>query len=154
VAAQGALTYAHATALAIGEAGLLIRGPSGAGKSRLALDLLAEAGRRGLFARLVGDDRVALAHHAGRLLARPHPAIAGRIESRGEAILDLPHEHAVVVRLVVDIQPANADAPARLPAPDPTTQLCGLDLPALTLAAAGPHQASLVLDYLWRKRNG
>jgi serine kinase of HPr protein (carbohydrate metabolism regulator) len=159
VAAEGPLdpapgAYVHATALAIGEAGLLIRGPSGAGKSRLALDLLTEAGRRGLFARLVGDDRLAVAQRAARLLARPHPAIAGRIESRGEAILEVPFEPAIVIRLVIDLHAAEAVAPPRLPFPDATARVCGLDLPSLTLTRPGPQQANLVLDYLWRKRNG
>src|SRR5947209_227017 len=95
--------YIHATALAIRETGILIRGASGSGKSRLALELIGEASRRGLFARLVGDDRIAIAARAGRLIARGHPAIAGRIESRGEGILNVSHEGAVVVRLLVDL---------------------------------------------------
>ena len=49
--------YIHATVVLVGEAGVLIRGASGSGKSALALALMSEAGRRGLFARLVGDDR-------------------------------------------------------------------------------------------------
>jgi hypothetical protein len=114
-AAAGHATYIHATALAVAETGILIRGPSGAGKSRLALQLIAEAGRRGLFARLVGDDRIAVAARGGRLIARPHPTIAGQIESRGEGILATPHEAAAVLRLVIDVgaKPAAAKPVAK-----------------------------------------
>src|SRR5947209_9775992 len=125
-------SYLHATALAIGEAGVLIRGRSGAGKSRLALELIAEAGRRGLFARLAADDRVALHWRSGRLIARGHPTIAGRIESRGEGILKLGHEPAIVIRLVVDLEGRASAAPARMPQVEAThTCLCKVDLPRL-----------------------
>ena len=73
----------HATCLVIGEAGVLLRGPSGAGKSTLARRLISTALRDGRYASLVGDDRVRLEAVAGRLVARPHPAIAGRLEVRG-----------------------------------------------------------------------
>ncbi|MDB5649623.1 MAG: hprK, partial [Hyphomicrobiales bacterium] len=69
----------HASALVVGETGILVRGRSGTGKSSLVMALLDAAARRNLFARLVADDRVCL-HVAGdRLLATPHPAIAGLI---------------------------------------------------------------------------
>lgn len=105
----------HATCVAVGEAGILIRGASGAGKSRLALEILEAARGRGLFARLVADDRVRVENRHGRLVARPHPAIAGRIERRGVGILALPHLDAAVLRLVVDLA---ATSPPRLPEPE------------------------------------
>lgn len=98
-------TSVHATALVVGETGVLLRGASGAGKSATALALLAMAGDGRLFARLVADDRVALRAVHGRLLAAPHPAIAGRIERRGQGIEALPHLGAAVVGLVVDLLP-------------------------------------------------
>jgi HPr kinase/phosphorylase len=148
-------TYIHATALAIGEAGILLRGPSGSGKSRLALELIAEAGRRGLFARLVGDDRVALAAHAGRLIARFHPTIAGQIESRGEGIVKLSYEGAVVIRLLIDLGGQCFATPVRLPQVEAThASLCGLDLPRLALGGPEPHHAGIALDYLLRMGNG
>jgi len=154
-AAPGPGVYIHATALAIGEAGILIRGPSASGKSRLALGLMAEASRRGLFARLVGDDRVALAVHGQRLIARGHPTIAGQIESRGEGILKLGHEGAVVIRLLVDLGGQSRAAPERLPQAEATrSSLCELDLPRLTLDGPEPHHAGIVLDYLLRMGNG
>ncbi|MEO1532556.1 MAG: serine kinase, partial [Pseudomonadota bacterium] len=50
----------HASAVALGERGLLILGPSGAGKTRLALELVA------LGAELVADDRVIVEAHEGQ----------------------------------------------------------------------------------------
>lgn len=122
----------HATAVIIGEAGVLIRGPSGAGKSALALALIAAAARAGRFARLVGDDRVRLSVSHGRLIARGHPAVAGRIERRGQGVEAAAHEAAAVVRLVIDL--IEAAASARLPAEEELRQdILGLEIPRMTL---------------------
>jgi len=127
----------HACALVVGEAGLLIRGPSGAGKSALTLALIGAGARAGLFARLVADDRVLLETAHGRLLARPHPAIAGRIEKRGEGLAALDHEAGAVLRCVVDLVESGApgaDHPPRLPEPaDALCRVAGVDLPRLVL---------------------
>jgi HPr kinase/phosphorylase len=148
-------TYVHATALAIGEAGVLIRGRSGAGKSRLTLELIAEAGRRGLFARLAADDRVALHSRGGRLIARGHPTIAGRIESRGEGILEMGYEPAIVVRLVIDLDGGASAAPERMPQVEATRVSLGdVELPRLSLEGPGPSQAGVVIHHLLRMGNG
>ncbi|MBV8849823.1 MAG: HPr kinase/phosphatase C-terminal domain-containing protein [Methylobacteriaceae bacterium] len=147
-------TYIHATALAIGEAGVLIRGPSGAGKSRLALELIAEANHRTLFARLVGDDRVAIETHDRRLIARFHPTIAGKIESRGEGIIDAAYEGAVVIRLIVDLGGEGTPPLPRLPLTQPRTSLHGISLPHLRLDGADPAQAGFVIRHLLRMGNG
>jgi len=60
----------HGTALLIGDRGVLITGASGAGKTTLALTLIDHCRVRGLFARLISDDRVLVANHAGRLVCR------------------------------------------------------------------------------------
>src|SRR5262249_50773426 len=74
----------HASAVLAGARAVLIRGPAGSGKSQLALAVI-QAAQTGLlrFARLVGDDRVHLEAHHGRLLVRPAAALAGLIEVRG-----------------------------------------------------------------------
>ncbi len=124
---------AHATCVVLGEAGVLIRGESGAGKSSLALALLDRARLEGGFAALVADDRVRVARHHGRLVARPHPRLAGQMEVRGVGIreaADLGHAvlPACVLRLVVDLVPAGP----RLPEPeDGRARILGLDLPRL-----------------------
>lgn len=121
----------HATTVAIGEAGVLIRGESGAGKSVLALALIAQAQLAGQFARLVADDRTALRACGGRVLARPVPPLEGLIERRGLGLTPEPYQPAVVLRLVVDLSGAE---PARMPEPeDLVERLEGIDLPRLTV---------------------
>jgi hypothetical protein len=124
----------HASAVLVGESAVVIRGPSGSGKSRLALGLirLAEAGTLP-FARLVGDDRVALAAASGRLLVSPAPNIAGLIEVRGLGVLPLPHEPLAVAGLIVDLA---AEDGARMPAADSArTSLFGIEVARLPVAA-------------------
>lgn len=122
----------HATAIAIGEAGVLLRGASGSGKSSLALALIDLARRSGRFARLVGDDRVALNAAGGRLLARPVAPLEGVIERRGLGLTPEPFTAAVVVRLVVDLI---GEEPARMPEPEELVdRLAGIDLPRLRIA--------------------
>ncbi len=118
----------HASAVAIGEAGILIRGASGAGKSSLALALIGLARAQGRFARLVADDRTAIAPSAGRLVARPVPPLAGLIERRGLGLTPEPHLSAVVIRLVVDC----GAEPQRMPEPEELVEtLAGIALPRL-----------------------
>jgi HPr kinase/phosphorylase len=102
----------HATCVVIGEAGVLIRGPSGGGKSSLARALLEGAGVRGLFARLVSDDRTEIEVANGRVIARAVSPIEGRIEVRGVGIVEWPHETAAVVRLLVE---CGRGPPERMP---------------------------------------
>lgn len=124
-------TNVHATAIVIGETGILIRGRSGSGKSTLARRLLERAGREGRFARLVGDDRVGLERAHGRLVAHALPAIAGLLEIRGVGIVAVPFTPSAVIGLVVD-----SDAvPERLPAPcDKMTDILDVHLPRLAVA--------------------
>lgn len=141
-AAEGGESRIHASAVAIGEAGVLIRGRSGAGKSALALAMIALAQQAGLFARLVGDDRIALSPRAGRLLARPVPPLEGLVERRGLGLTPEPHLPAVVVRLVLDL---DEKEPERMPEPeDLVTRLAGIDLPRLRLTGrAGDERLAL-----------
>lgn len=124
----------HASAVLVGPKAVLVRGPAGSGKSRLAWDLI-EAARQGAlpFARMVGDDRVHIEAHHGRLLARPAETLAGLLEIRGLGIRRLPYEPVAVVGLVVDLAAADA---ARLPEPDSLeTGLAGIALPRLPVDA-------------------
>ncbi|TMJ34247.1 MAG: serine kinase [Alphaproteobacteria bacterium] len=121
----------HASAVLAGARAVLIRGSAGMGKSRLALRLIAAA-QCGLlrFARLVGDDRVHLEPHHGRLLVRPTPALAGLIEVRGVGIRRIEHERFAMVGLVVDLA---ADDAERMPSSDQTV-IHEIRLPRLGIA--------------------
>jgi serine kinase of HPr protein (carbohydrate metabolism regulator) len=133
----------HASALVIGEAGVLIRGASGSGKSSLVMAILDAARRSNLFARLVADDRVEL-HVAGdRLLACPHPAIAGLIEERGTGILPRPHEACARISCVVDLVPAGAPSRDRMPGlADLTTDIGEISLRRIALPAEMPSETA------------
>jgi len=122
----------HATCIAIGGVGVLLRGPSGGGKSDLALRAI------GAGAVLVADDRVDLAVQGGALVARPPAALAGLLEVRGIGIVRLPHAAEVGVGIVVDLVPAREIE--RLPAPQ-TIELIGFTVPRGALA---PFEASAV----------
>lgn len=138
----------HAGCVVIGEAGVLITGASGAGKSTLARTLVAAVRAEGQFAALVADDRVRLSRAGGRVVARPHPRIAGLLEVRGVGILQVPFEPAACLALVADL----GDEPAsRLPdAGQATTQLLGRDLPLLRLDNTLPiaENATLVRFFM------
>lgn len=121
---------AHATALVVGETGLLILGASSAGKSALALALLGAATAQGIFARLIADDRVVLSVRGGRLIARPHPLIAGQIEARGAGILPIAHLGGAVIRAVIALE---AQAPRLPDAAAGRTPVAGITLPRLAL---------------------
>lgn len=153
---QSSPAHVHATAVAVGEACVLIRGPAGAGKSSLALAVVELANARGLFARIVGDDRVRLERRNGRLIARPHSAIAGQVERRGQGIAEVGHEGAAVVRCVVDLADKASGVPPRMPPAAAETAtleevaLARLVLPTGLGAAEG---ARILLDFLSRRRD-
>ena len=127
------MTAVHASAVLVGERGVLIRGVSGAGKSLMALALVSRARREGGFAALVADDRVWLEVAGGRLIARGAPELAGLCERRCEGLVETPHEAQAVLRLIVDL-PERGSKPPRMPdAADLYETLCGVSLPRLRL---------------------
>jgi serine kinase of HPr protein (carbohydrate metabolism regulator) len=90
----------HGSAVLFEGVGVLLRGCPGSGKSMLALRLVEAGGR------LIADDRVLVWPRAGRLIACPPSPIAGLVELRGAGIVRRPFEPAAVIRLVVDLVPA------------------------------------------------
>lgn len=133
----------HATCIAAGGRGLLIRGRSGSGKSALALQLIA------LGAILVADDRtiVTPCPEGGPPIASAPPAIAGRIEARGLGILALPAASARLAA-IVDLDLMETE---RLP-PRRTEALAGADLPLLHKLEGAHFPAALIL-YLRGERD-
>ena len=139
----------HATAIVIGETGILIRGKSGSGKSSLARELVAGAENGGRYAALVSDDRVLLRHAGGRLIASAVSPVAGLLEMRGLGIVPVLHEPAAILRLVVDL----ADEPPRMPDPEATiASVEGVALPRITVNRA--LGAGVVLWTLGQLRDG
>jgi serine kinase of HPr protein (carbohydrate metabolism regulator) len=128
----------HATALLLGDRGVLIAGPSGSGKTTLALALIAHTQMAGCFARLVSDDQLLVEALAGRLVASCPATIAGAAEVYGIGPRRVPHAAAAIIDLVVRLVPA-AEAP-RFGEPLSET-IAGVALPRLDLpqlnAAAG-----------------
>jgi serine kinase of HPr protein (carbohydrate metabolism regulator) len=114
----------HASCVAIGGRGVLLRGPSGSGKSDLALRLIDRG------AVLVSDDYTHLTAADGRLLAAAPERIAGCIEVRGIGIVPMEAAQNATVCLVVDL----ADPPQRMPEPEHAA-LAGSAVPLVRLSA-------------------
>lgn len=97
----------HASAVALGELGVLIHGASGSGKSSLALELLSRGGR------LIADDGVQVdTTGAVPFLERPDHA-TDLIESRGIGLLRAgPVCGRAELALVIDL---DRSEPERLP---------------------------------------
>jgi len=139
---SGEAVRMHATCVAVGGMGVLLRGPPASGKSDLALRLIAGPPPEDQApAYLVADDQVALRREGGRLMARPPDSIAGLLEIRGVGIRRVPSVEEARVALIVDL--VSADAVPRLPpAPLPTEDVLGQPVPAAKLA---PFAASAPL---------
>lgn len=130
----------HATLVARGGRGILLRGASASGKSDLGLRLIDRG------ALLVADDQVALTAEDGHLIGRAPASLRGLIEVRGLGIISLPVEDHAVISLVIDLDLA-ARVP-RLPSPEKVTIL-GVELPRLRLnafEASAPIKAELAFE--------
>ena len=139
------MTNHHATCVAFGRFGILIRGRSGTGKSGLALRLIdAEGfatGRTKLKARLVADDQVMVERKGSQVWASPPTALAGKIEIRGVGIVTITNLKAVQVRLVVDLVPYES-IPRMPELTEVQTEVLGLNLPRLYLDAHSADAAA------------
>lgn len=140
--------YVHATAVLIGIDGVLIRGPSGSGKSLLARDLIAHTRARSMFAILVGDDRIGLSARGGRLIATPHPDIAGLIEVHYRGVVETQFRPSALIRLVVDFVP-QADLDRMPEETEFHTEIMGLTLPCQKLPAGRRIAPDLISTALY-----
>lgn len=132
----------HATAVLIGECGILVSGPSGSGKTTLALALIDHGRQRGLFARLVGDDQLFVEAHAGRLVCRAPATIQGLAEVSGLGPRKLPFEPACVVDLHLRLLPAGEIARFQEDASD---VILGCAVPRIDLAERNVQAALLAV---------
>ena len=89
----------HASCVAIGDHGLLIRGASGTGKSDLVLRLIDENRN----ATLVADDQVMITEEAGILFASPPQNLAGKLEIRGQGIVTRAYLAKVKLSHIIDL---------------------------------------------------
>jgi serine kinase of HPr protein (carbohydrate metabolism regulator) len=139
------VTNIHASAVVVGDRGVLISGASGLGKTGLALALLMHARALGRFGCLVGDDQLLLSSHDGRLICTAPQALAGLIEIRGLGPRPIRHEMRAPVDLHVDLV-EKSDA-RRFPEPE-IELLGGCSVPVLRLAG-GDRQAALLVVASW-----
>lgn len=121
----------HATAMVIGDRGILVTGASGSGKTTLALALLAAARSDGRFAVLVSDDQVLVSAAGGRLVCAAPQAIAGLVEVRGRTPQTIASVPDAVVDLVVALV-AEEDTPRF--SDDMRIDIAGCSIALLTLA--------------------
>ncbi|MEP2716752.1 HPr kinase/phosphatase C-terminal domain-containing protein [Pseudophaeobacter sp.] len=96
----------HASCVAWGGRGVLIRGRSGGGKSALALQMMAYG------ADLVADDQVMLWRETQGVMARAPSALSGLIEARHLGILTAQPLEEVALCAIVDLDQLETD---RLP---------------------------------------
>lgn len=128
----------QASCVAIGGRAVLIEGPPGSGKSSLLLALLDRG------AALVGDDGVLLEAQDGRLIASPHPRIAGLVEVRNLGLLRLAEPVEAAVALVLVLDPA---APRFIEVAE-SCERGGVTLPLIRLEShSGPRKAELALQH-------
>jgi serine kinase of HPr protein (carbohydrate metabolism regulator) len=132
----------HATAIVLGDRGLVITGPSGSGKTTLAFSLLQHAAGLGLFSAFVADDQVLPRVCGGRLIVDAPAPIAGLAEVFGLGPRQVPHVTAATVDLVVDLVPPTQSE--RLPEPA-MIEIYGVAIPQLRLPARNIVQARLVI---------
>ncbi len=141
----------HGTCVALGGRGALLRGAPGSGKSDLALRFLSlfgsGMGGNAHHASLVADDQVLLFRVEDGIQARAPRSIKGRMEVRGVGIVDVAHQSASSLVIIVDLVAAQ-DVP-RLP-PDPLGYefLHGVALPVLKLnpfELSAPNKLKLAL---------
>lgn len=90
----------HASAVVVGDRGIVIRGASGSGKSSLALGLIDDPR---LEAKLLADDRVVLDDGPGLLIGRAPRRLKGLLEVRGIGIVRMANIDEAKIELVVDL---------------------------------------------------
>jgi serine kinase of HPr protein (carbohydrate metabolism regulator) len=132
----------HASAVVLGDRGIVIAGASGTGKTQLALALISHVRSFGLFARLVADDQILLSVHDGRLICAAPPTIAGLAEVRGFGPRPVEHEARAPVDLIIRL--VDRRGAERFPEAE-TEPLLDCDVPLMRLAAEDRQAATMAV---------
>lgn len=125
----------HATAIVVGQTGLLFLGPSGAGKSSSAFACLSEAEALGWNAALIADDRTRLTVQADRCIASCPHSIRGLLELRGTGIISFRRIDRAVIHCAVTF--AEPSAATRIPPESETFSCNGVSMPLMRLWHGG-----------------
>ena len=123
----------HATCVALGSRGALLKGPPGAGKSDLALRFIALSPEYlGAPPALVADDQVILRRQDEHVVASCPPPLAGKVEVRGLGIARLPSTRQEAdLKLVVYLD--NQAPSPRFPEHEKWETVLGIAMPRITL---------------------
>lgn len=137
------ITDIHASAVLVGDKGVLIMGPSGSGKSTLARRLLDFSRSQGRFAALIGDDRIRIEPINGKIIASPHAKIEGLLEIRGVGLVETNFVRTAVLDLLVSSQTV---INTRLPdGGDMTESVAGVLLPRIEVRPDDPEPVFIAL---------
>jgi serine kinase of HPr protein (carbohydrate metabolism regulator) len=91
----------HATAVVVGDRGIIIMGASGSGKSSVANALLQRASAERRYAALVSDDQCLTQAVCGRLICSAPNTLRGGMEVRGSGLHEFAYEPYAVIHLIV-----------------------------------------------------
>ncbi len=146
----------HGTALCLNGTGVLIRGASSSGKSRLAYSLLHAEGLSPVPppgtpseapTALIGDDRLVLTEHGGKLNARAAHGLEGMIEVRGIGLVGTLYRPQAMLHMVIDLVPLGAMV--RLPEPR-MADLQDCSLPAFSIPIGDLTHQQLLTRTAWQ----
>lgn len=138
-------SYHHASAVIVGDKGVMMTGASGGGKSTLARRLIDYARAHGRFGALIGDDRIALELKSGRIIASGHKNIAGLIEIRGLGLAQTNFVGSAVIDLLV-----SCETVIRTRLPDKGERmitLMGVHVPRIETRPDDPESVWIALGY-------
>jgi serine kinase of HPr protein (carbohydrate metabolism regulator) len=143
----------HASAVIVGDRGIIIRGDSGSGKSSIVSALMDRAGYRGVFSVLVSDDQCRIRDEAGRLLCTAPAALRGGLEIRGSGLHQSDFEERAVIHLVVDLVEPNQSVRF---SENAVTVLHGVAIAHLVLPKSGIETACQAIESrlfrpVWKK---
>lgn len=142
----------HATAIVVGQRGLLFTGPSGSGKSMLAFACMVAARRAGAPAALIADDQVFVSCCGDRIVARRPDTIAGLIELRGSGIVEVESVPEAALDLAISV--ISLPESERLPPANEKFTVAGIgELPMIRIWRNAPEPLAFIAALFPRFRS-